>query len=324
MSKLTAVCVSAALIASVVQGTAQDWPTRPLTMVVPYGPGSGADVLGRIIAPQMSELLGQSVIIENIAGGGGMNGSARVAKAPPDGYHSVIGTAGTHAQNKFLYKNPLYQPSDFAPVVLIADQPFVLITRKDLPANNLQEFMAYAKANQDKLKYGSPGNGSAGHLACALLNHAIGVDITHIPYRGAAQAMTDLISGIIDYQCAVVAVVLSQIDGKTIKPLVLLAPERSPFLPNIASSSEQGLGRFDASTWNALFLPKGTPPAIVQKLNTATVAAMQTPAVRDRLRSIGAEPPTGERATVEYMVKTVEEDQIKWAEPIRAAKISAD
>ncbi|MCX7311112.1 MAG: tripartite tricarboxylate transporter substrate-binding protein [Alphaproteobacteria bacterium] len=136
--------------------------------------------------------------------------------------------------------------------------------------------------------------------------------------------LSSLISGIIDYQCAVVAVVLSQIDGKTIKPLVLLAPERSPYLPNIASSSEQGLGRFDAATWNALFLPKGTPPAIVQKLNTATVAAMQTPAVRDRLRSIGAEPPTGERATVEYMVKTVEEDQIKWAEPIRAAKISAD
>jgi tripartite-type tricarboxylate transporter receptor subunit TctC len=324
MSKTMSVFVAAALVASALPTAAQDWPKRPLTIVVPYGPGSGADVLGRIIAPQMSEFLGQPIIIENVAGGGGMIGSARVAKAPPDGYQSVIGTAGTHAQNQFLYKNPPYQPSDFAPVVLIADQPFVLITRKDLPVNNLQDFIAYAKANQNNLKYGSPGTGSAGHLACALFNNAIGVDIIHVPYRGAAQAMTDLIAGVIDYQCAVVAVVLPQLDGKTIKPVALLAPERSPFLPGIASSGEQGLPDFDASTWNALFLPKATPTAIVQKLNTAAVSAMQTPAVRDRLRSIGAEPPAGEQASVDYMTQLVARDVEKWAAPIRAANINIE
>ena len=324
MLKVTSLVLAAAITAFANPAVAEDWPTRPLTIVVPYGPGSGADVLGRIIAPRMAEILGQSVIIENVTGGGGMVGSARVAKAPPDGYQSVIGTAGTHAQNQFLYKNPSYQPSDFAPVAMIADQPFVLITRKDFPAANLQQFIEYAKANPQSMKYGSPGTGSAGHLACALLNSAVGVEATHIPYRGAAQAMTDLISGVIDYQCAVVAVVLPQLDGKTINPVALLANERSPFLPTIPSSAEQGLPNFDASTWNALFLPKGTPTAIVQKLNAAAMGAMQTPAVRDRLRSIGAEPPTGERTTVEFMENLVKRDVKKWAEPIKAAKISIE
>jgi len=324
MPKMTSIVLAAALVASIAPAAAQDWPARPLTIVVPYGPGSGADVLGRIIAPRMSELLGQSVIIENVAGAGGMTGSARVAKAPPDGYQSVIGTAATHAQSQFLYKNPPYQPSDFAPVALIADQPFVLITRRDLPADNLQQFIAHAKTDQANLKYGSPGTASAGHLACALFNNATGVNATHIPYRGAAQAMTDLISGVIDYQCVVVAAVLSQLDGKTIKPIALLATERSPFLPNLATSAEHGLADFDASTWNALFLPKATPIAIVQKLNAAAVTAMQTPAVRDRLRSIGAEPPAAERTSADYMMKLVERDVKKWAAPIRAANISID
>ena len=324
MPKLTSILLATALVASSMPVLAQDWPTRPVTIVVPYGPGSGADVLGRILAPRMSELLGQSVIIENVAGAGGVIGSARIAKAQPDGYLSVIGTAGTHAQHQFLTKKPSYMPSDFSPVAMIADQPFVLITRKDLPVDNLQQFIAYAKANPGKLKYGSPGNGSAGHLACALLGNAIGADVTHIPYRGAAQAMTDLIGGVIDYQCAVVAVVLSQQEGKTIKSIALLAPSRSPFLPSLASSAEQGLPAFDASTWNALFLPKGTPAAIVQKLNAATVGAMQTPSVRDRLRSIGAEPPTGERTSVDYMVKLVASDVKKWEGPLQAAKISVD
>jgi tripartite-type tricarboxylate transporter receptor subunit TctC len=317
--------VAIALIAGAAPAMAQDWPTRPPTIVVPYGPGSGADVLGRILQSRMSEVLGQQVIIENVAGAGGMVGTARVAKAAPDGYQSVIGTAGTHAQNQSLYKQPAYHAAnDFAPVALIAEQPFVLIARKDFPAATLNEFAAYAKANQASLKYGSPGTGSSGHLACALLNAAIGVDVTHVPYRGSAQAMTDLISGVLDYQCAIVAVVLPQLDGRSIRPLALLAPGRSPFIPALPSTAEQGLPEFDASTWNALFLPKATPTAIVRKLNAATVAAMQTPTVRDRLRAIGAEPPPAERTTPEYLQKLVESDIRKWAAPIRAANISID
>jgi tripartite-type tricarboxylate transporter receptor subunit TctC len=316
--------LAAALIASLSGAAAEDWPTRPITVVVPYGPGSGNDVLGRILAPPMTEFLGQSVIIENVSGGGGTIGTSRVAKAPPDGYQSVLGTAATNAQVSLLYKHPTYQPTDFAPVALISDAKFVLIARKDLPADNLQQFIAYAKANQSTLKYGSPGLGSAGHLACALLNNAIGVDIPHIPYRGAAQAMTDLISGVIDYQCAVVSVVLSQGENKLFKSIVQLSTTRSPLLPNLASSAEQGLPGFDASTWNALFLPKATPTAIVQRLNASIVSAMKTPAVRERLHKMGFEPSEGERASPDYLGRLVESDLKKWAEPIRAANISVD
>lgn len=323
MPKIISATVAVALAISA-PAVAQEWPTRSLTIVVPYGPGSGSDVLARIIAPRMSELLGQSIIIENVAGAGGVTGSARVAKAPPDGYQSVLGTAGTHAQIKFINKNPPYQPSDFVPVALIADQPFALITRKDLPVDNLQQFVSLAKSKPGALKYGSPGKGSAGHLACALLNHAVGADTIHVPYRGAAQAMTDLLSGVLDYQCAVVAVVLSQSDAHTIKPLALLAPERSPFLPKMPSSAEQGLPDFDASTWNALFLPQSTPLPIVRKLNQATIGAMRTPAVLERLRSIGAEPPSEKQSTIEYMQELIANDIRRWAAPLAAANVSMD
>ena len=314
----------ALVLAAMAPAAAQEWPTRALTVVVPYGPGSGSDVLARIITPRVSELLGQAVIIENVAGAGGVVGSARVARAAPDGYLSVIGTASTHSQIQFMNKDPPYQPADFAPVVLVADQPFALIVRKDLPVESLQQFIAHAKANPGSLKYGSPGKGSAGHLACALLNHVSGADAVHVPYRGAAQAMTDLISGVLDYQCAVLSVILSQAGGNTIKPIALLAPERSPFVKDLPSSAEQGLPDFDASTWNALFLPKATPAAIVSKLNRAMVSAMQSPAVLDRLRSMGAEPPSVERSTPEYLARLIEQDMKRWAGPIRAANVTVE
>jgi tripartite-type tricarboxylate transporter receptor subunit TctC len=178
---------------------AADWPARPITMVVPFGAGSGTDILGRALGPRLSELLGQQIIVENTAGAGGMTGSARVAKAPADGYQFVLGNVGTHAQNQTLYKSPLYNAAtDFEPVELVADLPPVLLTRKDFPANSLQEFAAYAKPNQDKLQYGSSGAGSAAQLGCSLLNSVLRLKVTHVPYRGAAPAMQDLIAGRIE------------------------------------------------------------------------------------------------------------------------------
>src|SRR5580704_3301087 len=172
---------------------AQDFPNRTLTMVIPFAAGGPTDVLGRIIAARMGELLGQNVIVENVGGAGGMSGSARVAQSKPDGYTMVLGTVGTHAQGQTLYKKPLYNAAtDFTPVALIADVPIVLIARKDLPVANLKEFVEYAKANQTKMQYGSAGAGSATHLGCVLLNYLIGVDITHVPYRGTGPAMQDL------------------------------------------------------------------------------------------------------------------------------------
>src|SRR5437764_13678711 len=189
-----------ALLASVVAASAQGFPNRPMTMIIPFAAGGPTDVLGRVVAQRMSEILGAQVVVENVGGAGGMTGSKRAADAAPDGYTFVLGTVGTHAQGQTLYKRPLYNAAtDFAPVALIAEVPIVLITRKDLPVNNLQEFIAYAKANQAKMQYGSAGAGSATHLGCVLLNYLIGVDITHLPYRGNGPARQGLQGGRINY-----------------------------------------------------------------------------------------------------------------------------
>src|SRR5438128_3490515 len=234
---------------------AQSWPARPLTMVVPFAAGGGTDVLGRIIGRRLSEILAQQVIIENVGGAGGMVGSARVAKAAPDGYQFVLGSRAD-AINQTLYKNPLYNfATDLAPVVLIADQPTLLVARKDFPADNLREFIAYAKANQASMQMASAGAGSTGHLDCMLLNAAIGVNVTHIPYRGGGPAMQDLIAGRIDYQCLDTAIANPQIESGTIKALAILTRERSSTLPALASAHEQGLTDFAASNWSAFFLP---------------------------------------------------------------------
>jgi len=254
-----------------------------------------------------------------------MTGTSRVARAAPDGYELALGSVGTHAYNQTLYKKPLYNAAtDFAPVALIAETPQVLVTRKDLPVGNLREFIAYARANQVQMQYGSAGTGSPTHLACSLLNAVIGVDVTHIPYRGAAPTMQDLIAGRIDYQCPNTTVALPQIESATIKPIATLTRARSPILPDLASAYEQGLTDFEASIWYAIFLPKGTPGTIVRKLHDAAVATMETPAVRARLKDIGATVVAPERRSPEYLQKFVESEIAKWAVPIRAANITGE
>jgi tripartite-type tricarboxylate transporter receptor subunit TctC len=303
---------------------AQDWPTRPLTMVVGFAPGGGTDVLGRIIGRRISEVLGQQVIIENVGGAGGMVGSARVAKATPDGYQLVLGSRAD-AINQTLYKNPLYNlVTDLAPVVLIAEQPMVLVARKDLPAGNLQEFIAYARKNQAMMQYGSAGTGSTGHVDCALLNAAIGVNIAHIPYRGGGPAIQDLIAGRIDYFCTLSATVIPQIESKLVNPVAIFTRERLPTLPNLASAHEQGFDAFEASTWFGFFLPGRTPARIIQKLYDATVAAMDTPSVRERFIDTGTIIVAPERRSSEYLQRFVVSEIEKNAGPIRAAGISMD
>src|SRR5215211_4407964 len=197
---------SLALIVTAQSAAAQAWPIRPVTLVVPFAAGSASDTVSRIFAGRLSEVLGQQVVIENVGGAGGMTGVARVAKAPPDGYQFVLGGVDTFAQNQTLYKRPLYHAlTDFMPVVLAVDQPLLLLARNELPVHDLREFIAYAKANQAKMQYGSAGVGSGSHLACARMNSAMGIDTTHVPYRGSAPAMQDLIAGRIDYFCALAA-----------------------------------------------------------------------------------------------------------------------
>ena len=327
MSKSKILLVSVFVLNAVACGEAlaQTWPARPMTMVIPFAAGSGIDVLGRTLAPALSEILGQQVIVENIGGAGGMTGAARVARAAPDGYQFVLGNVGTHAHSHSLYAKPLYDPgTDFAPVALVAETPQVLIARADLAAGDLQEFIAYAKANQSKLQYGSPGAGSAAHLGCVLLNSAMGVAVTHVPYRGGAQAMQDLIAGRIDYQCPLLALALPQIEGKNVKGLAVLTRDRSEILPTLASAREQGLADFELSTWNAFFLPKGTPPAIVGKLHSATMTAMELQLLRQALKKIGAELVPPERRSPAYLQGFVQSEIKKWTAVIRAAGITAE
>jgi tripartite-type tricarboxylate transporter receptor subunit TctC len=194
---------------------AQAYPTRPMTMIVPFAAGGGQDVLGRLIAQRMSEILGQQIVVENIGGAAGTTGSKRVAEAQPNGYTMGIGSVGTHAHSQTLYKKPHYDSAvDFTPVALIAETPVVLTTRKDLPANNFLEFVAYSRVNQAKMQFGSPGAGASSHIACIVLNHAIGINPTHVPYRAGAPALQDLIGGRIDYQCDQIVSSKPQIRGR--------------------------------------------------------------------------------------------------------------
>jgi tripartite-type tricarboxylate transporter receptor subunit TctC len=265
------------------------------------------------------------VVIENVGGAGGQTGSKRVADAPPDGYTFVLGTVGTHAQGQTLYKKPLYNAlTDFTPVALLAEVPIVLITRKDLPPNNFREFVAYAKANDAKMQYGSAGAGSASHLACVLLNYVLGTKITHVPYRGTGPATQDLLGGRIDFLCQAITAAKSQIDGGNVKALALLDAQRSPALPNVPTAKEEGTPGLEAYTWNAIFLPKGAPPAVVNKLNAAAVQAIKSPDVRNKLTSLGAQVVSDDRATPQYLASFLKSEIEKWAGPIKAAGVTVD
>jgi tripartite-type tricarboxylate transporter receptor subunit TctC len=312
-------------ISGICDADAQTWPTRQVTLVVPYAAGAASDIVARTIAPRLSEVLGQPVIIENLAGAGGSTGSVRVAKAAPDFHQVVLGNSGSHAQNQSLYKRPPYNPTtDFAPVALIGTGAMVLVVRNELPANNLPEFISYAKINQARMQYGSAGAGSAIHLACVLFNAAIGVTVTHVPYRASSAAMQDLIPGRIDYMCPVDGSVIAHIDSKSVKPIAVLGTKRSPILPTLPTANEQGLAGFDASIWWALFMPKGTPAAVVQRLNGATIAMMETPSVQERMRQLGVDMAGQEQRSPEYLRAFVEIEIMKWAAPIKATGISIE
>jgi tripartite-type tricarboxylate transporter receptor subunit TctC len=299
---------------------AQDWPTRPVTMIVPFAAGGPVDTLGRVLQPRLSEILGQQVVVENIGGAGGMTGTNRVKEAAPDGYTFVLGSIGTHTLNQMLSKKPLYDAAaDFAPVALIVDVPLVLIARKDLPTNNLKEFIAYAKANQAKMQYGSGGTGTSAHIACVLLNLAIGVDVTHVPYRGGGPAMQDLLAGRIDYICNIVSTAVPAIEAGQVKAIATLTRNRAPVLSALATAHEQGLAEFGAYTWNAIFLPKGAPRAIVDRLNAAIVATVETPAVSARLKTLGLDVVAPERRTPDYLANFVADEIAKWGPAVKAS-----
>jgi tripartite-type tricarboxylate transporter receptor subunit TctC len=318
---LRALATVAAIVAiASVPAAAQEFPTRPLTLVVPYAAGGPADVVTRIVTPKMSEILGQTIVVENIPGAGGMTGAARVARAAPDGYTFLQGPAGVMTQNQSLYRHPLVDgATDFAAIGLIATAPPILIARNDMPVGNLQEFIAWVKAHQDTLKWASAGAGSGPHITGVLLNAAIGVTGTHIPYRGSAAAEQDLVASRIDYMCDFIATALPQINGKTVKPIATLTLARTPVLPDLPTADEQGLKGFDSPGWYAFVAPAKTPAAAIRRLNQALAAALDTPAVRDRLQQLGNSVPPAEQRSAEYLAQFIRSEISKWAAPIKAS-----
>jgi tripartite-type tricarboxylate transporter receptor subunit TctC len=303
--------------------SAQDWPTRPLTLVVPWAAGGGTDVMARIVGRRMSEILGQEVIVENISGAGGMVGSTHVAKSTPDGYTFVFGSR-SDAINMTLYKHPTYSlQDDLAPVVLVADQPTMLVARKDLPVDGLRDFVSYLKRNASTIRMGSAGIGATGFVDCAIFNGKIGVNIQAIPYRGSGPAMQDLIGRQFDYMCTISGSAAAPIQGDLIKGIAVFRQQRLPSLPNVPTADEQGID-FEASTWFGFFVPKGTPAAVIKKLHDASVAAMEAPSVQEQLAKNGTYVVPPEQRSTEYFESIIGPEIEKNAAPLTTAGISAD
>ena len=321
MLKWLAVLATVALLG--LPAAAQDFPTRPITMIVVFAPGGPTDVLARIVADHMGRTLGQRVLIENVAGAGGTTGGARGAKADPDGYTLTVGSLGSHGAAAALYKNIQYDSRELEPVGLIAGTPGYFVVRKDFPAATFQAFAAHVKANPGKVTNGHAGVGSTPHLACLYLAHLTGLQMLSTPYRGSGPAMNDLVAGQIDSMCDLAPTVVPQVQAGTIRAIMLAQPERSPATPDVPSSAEAGLPAYLFTGWNAVFAPKGTPKPVLDKLSGALQTALSDEAVRRRIEELGSNPAKPEEQTPEHLRQLVRSDVEKWGKVIGDAGVSA-
>ncbi len=320
--KSLGMAVFAAVAALITPASAQDWPTHPITLIVPFAPGGGIDASARLQAAAIGEALGQTIVVENVGAAAGTIGSGRVAKAAPDGYTMLIGNSGTHVYSQWLYaKKPYDSLTDFKAVSMVTESPRILVARKGLPVSNLQELIAYMKANQAKMQYASAGVGSGTHLPCALLNFTLGVNITHVPYRGEGPALQDVIADRVDYMCNTIQTGAVQARQGTVKGIAVMAPRRAAVIPNLATTGEQGLPGVEATVWNGFFLPKGTPQPIADKLHKAIETMIAREDIRKRLESLGLEILPPEQRTEAYFAKFLKEDIERWGKVIQAAGI---
>jgi tripartite-type tricarboxylate transporter receptor subunit TctC len=322
-----AVCtVSALAIALFVAqcGTARaaDYPTQTIKIIVPFPPGGGVDVVARMIAPRLSESLGQSVIVENRGGAGGSVGATAVAQSPHDGYTLLLGTGSTHGTNPLVYTKLGYDPvRDFAPVALITSAPLMLVANNDVPVKTAAELIALAKAKPGELSFGSYGTGSNNHLIAELLNSMAGIQTNHIPYRGSAPMMTDLIGGRIQFAFDGVATTLGYIRSGTVRALGVSSAKRSLVLPDEPTIAEQGVPGFDASAWFALFAPAGTPKAAIELLNSKINDALRTAEIKEGFLKVGNEPAGG---GPEILAARVQSELQKWPTIVREKNIHID
>lgn len=302
---------------------AQEWPTRPVRLIVPFPAGTATDLVARIIAAEVAESIGKPIVNENIVGAGGTIGVSRAARSAPDGYTVVLGAVDTFAQSQYLFQNPPYNAvQDFDAVALAVQQPLVVIARKDLPVSNLQEFARYARTHAADLTFGSAGVGAAPYLACAMLNSAIGAGgAVHVPYRAAAPAFQDMIMGRLDYYCPLAISVGSLIQEQSVKMLAILTPERSELFPDLPSAREQGINVVDGYYWNAFFVPRGTPEPIIARLNAAIRSALDRPSVQARLRTTAATVADPEQRSSAYLREYLQSEITKWSTIMRAAGV---
>ena len=300
--------------------SAQAYPTRPITMIVPFAAGGATDVIARIVSEAMSRELGQPIVVENVAGAGGTTGSLRAKNAAADGYTLLTGHMGTHASSYGLYNTPRYDPrSDFEPIGLVASAPIVLFTRSNLPEKSLDSFVRYAKAQPTTV--GHSGVGSNAHLTCALFNSMTGLKPVEVPYRGNAPLMADITAGNIDYSCDQIITLASQIAGGHVTGIAITGNSRSPLVPEVPTFAEAGLPKFDADAWTALFMPRGVPADIVSRVQGAYVSVLKSRPVIERLSGLGAVVPTGEGLGREHLRALVARDLERWAKVVQDANI---
>ena len=292
--------------------SAQNYPTRPITMVVPFAAGGTSDVIARAVAEQMTIALGQPVVIENVGGAGGSIALARVARAEPDGYTIAIGNAGTNAAAYTIYPKLSFAPDSFAPIAVVAKTFGIIALRKDFPAKNLQEFIGYARNNPGKVNLGHAGVGSSNFLICKAFAHAAGIDVTLVGYRGAAPALTDAIGGQTDGVCDAAASVAQPVNEKLVKGLVVGANVRLASLPELPTSAEAGLPEFEAQGWNGLFAPKGTPADVIARLNAAAKTAVESEAVRKRFADLSTVAPDAREMAPDVLQQLVTRDVEKF------------
>jgi tripartite-type tricarboxylate transporter receptor subunit TctC len=307
-------------IAGMSGAQAQDYPSRTVTVIVPFAAGGPADITGRIVADIFSRHLGQKFVVENVGGAGGTTGALRAARAASDGYTIISGHLGTNALAPAFYPNLGYDPQkDFAPIGLTAEYPELLVVRKDFPANNLKEFIAYAKANSDKLNGGHAGLGSVSYIGCLLLHSAIGIKPTMIPFTGTAPVLNAMLTGQVDYACDPVLGPFGQVQGGNLKALAVAAKKRSPLLPDVPTSHEQGLPEFDIAPFYAVFAPSGTPQAVVDKLADALNKGLNEEAVQKRLTELGADSVEPSRRGPKALADLVKSEAARLIPILKAA-----
>ncbi|HVD84999.1 MAG TPA: tripartite tricarboxylate transporter substrate binding protein BugD [Bradyrhizobium sp.] len=310
----------ASLGAMAAHAQAQAYPTRSITMIVPFAAGGPTDVISRIVTGHMAQTLGQSIIVENVVGAGGTTATSRAARAANDGYTLITGHMGTHAAAVPLYPNLAYHPEkDFEPVALLAGTPILILARKDFPPKDLKEFVTYVKANVDKVNAAHAGVGSVSHVSCQLLNSILDIKPTGVPFNGTGPAMNALVGGQVDYMCDQIVNAVPQINGGTLKAYAVATAERNPSLPDVPTTAEAGLPAFQAQAWNAIFAPKGTPAPVIARLNAAAVKALDDEGVRKRLLDLGSVIPAAADRTPQALAALVKSEIAKWTPVLKPA-----